>query len=110
MNELMNQLMPYIMLILTAVAGYLATKIKSWIDTKIDAENQGKLLAFVGMTVEYVEQIGINLEAEEKFKLAKSKIILWMHQKGMTVSDEELEILIEAFVHNLLPTNVQKEE
>lgn len=109
MNELMNQLMPYIMTILTVIAGYLATKAKAWIDTKIDAENQGKLLAFVGMTVEYVEQIGVNLEAEEKFQLAKSKIIIWMRRKGIEVSEEELEILIEAFVHNLLPTNIPKE-
>jgi hypothetical protein len=101
MNELMNQLMPYIMLILTAVAGYLATLIKGYIDQKIDMDNQTKVMKFVKTTVEYVEQIGINMDAEAKYKLAKSKIIIWMNQKGMTISEEELEVLIEAFVHNL---------
>lgn len=113
MNELLNQITPYLMIILTALAGYLATLIKGYIDQKIDMDNQTKIMKFVKTTVEYVEQIGINLEAEDKFKLAKSKIIIWMNQKGMTVSDEELEVLIEAFVHNLTlskSTEIPKEE
>lgn len=107
MEELMNQITPYLIIILTAVAGYVATLIKGYIDQKIDMDNQTKVMKFVKTTVEYVEQIGINMDAEAKYKLAKSKIVIWMNQKGMTISEEELEVLIEAFVHNLaapLPT------
>ena len=102
MEEVMNQIMPYIMIILTAIAGYLATKIKGFIDARIDKENQNKLMDFVRLTVDYVEQIGIELKPEEKFELAKAKVLIWVNQKGITVSEDELEVLIEAFVHNLI--------
>lgn len=101
MEELMNQIMPYIMIILTAIAGYLATQTKLFIDGKIDKQNQEKLMDFVRTTVEYVEQIGIELQPEKKFELAKSKILIWTNEKGIKVTEDELEILIEAFVHNL---------
>lgn len=102
MEELINQIMPYIMIILTAIAGYIAKKIKEFIDARIDKENQSKLMNFVKLTVDYVEQIGIELKPEEKFELAKAKVLLWVNQKGITVSEAELEVLIEAFVHNLI--------
>lgn len=109
MNELLNQIMPYIMIILTAIAGYLATRIKAFVDARVDKDNQERLMGFISLTVDYVEQIGIDLKAEEKFQLAKSKIIIWIRQKGLSVSDEEIEVLIEAFVHNLRPQPAKEE-
>ena len=110
MNELFELLSPYIMVILTAIAGYLATKIKLFLDAKIDRVNQERLMGFIALTVDYVEQIGVGLKAEEKFQLAKSKIIIWIRQKGLTVTEDEMDILIEAFVHGLAPTHATTEE
>lgn len=104
MEELMNQITPYIMIILTAIAGYLATKIKAVFDAKIDKDNQERLLQFIQATVEFVEQIGIDLKPQDKFDLAKSKVLIWVNQKGLVVTEEELEVLIEAFVHSLTHT------
>lgn len=101
LNELLTEVSPYLMLILTAVASYLAAKIKAFIDSKIDKDNQAKLLSFVESTVKYVNQIGVDLVNEEKLELAKSKVIIWANQKGIVVSGEELEVLIEAFVNSL---------
>jgi len=101
MEELMTQITPYLMIILTAIAGYLATKIKAFFDAKIDKDNQERLMQFIKATVEFVEQIGIDLKPEEKFELAKAKVLIWINQKGLTVTEEELQVLIEAFVHNL---------
>lgn len=109
MEMLMEQITPYIMIILTAIAGYLATKVKGFIDARIDVENQKKLLEFVRLTVNYVEQIGIDLDSAEKFELAKAKILIWINQKGLTVTDEELQVLIEAFVHNLTLSKPKEE-
>lgn len=108
MEELMAQITPYIMIILTAIAGYLAAKIKAFFDVRIDRDNQERLVQFIQATVEFVEQIGIDLKPEEKFKLAKSKVLIWVNQKGLVVTEEELEVLIEAFVHSL--THTPKEE
>lgn len=101
LNELLTEITPYLMIILTAVASWLATKIKAFIDSKIDKEDQERLVAFIESTVKYVEQIGVDIESAEKLELAKSKVIIWANQKGITVSDEELEVLIEAFVNSL---------
>jgi len=109
MNELLNQIMPYIMIILTAIAGYLATRVKVYIDSKIDKDKQDRLLKFIQVTVAYVEQIGIDLPSEDKFELAKAKALVWINEKGLNISEDELEVLIEAFVHNLTITTPKEE-
>lgn len=101
MEELMNQITPYIMIIITAIAGYIAKQVKVYIDGKIDKQNQEKLMDFIRFTVDYVEQIGFNLDSEAKLNLAKEKVVTWSQTKGIPVSETEVDVLIEAFVHNL---------
>ena len=52
----------------------------------------------VKMSVDYVEQIGKHLKAEEKFELAKAKAVDIANQKGISITDQELEVLIEQAV------------
>lgn len=54
--------------------------------------------------VKYTEQICTNCmkkTSEQKKKIAKEKAIEWLGSKGITVSDTELDILIEAAVNGL---------
>ena len=59
--------------------------------------------AIVISTVNYVEQVAeaLEIKKEEKFELAKSKALEWLNLKGFTISEVELEILIEEAVRNL---------
>lgn len=95
-NELINSLMPYIIsaaaTVLAAVGAWLGTKVKAWLDTKEKKD-------IVEATVKYVEQIGKALGSDEKLELAKQKALDWAKSKGISVSDIELEILIEATVN-----------
>lgn len=52
---------------------------------------------FAKATVEYVEKIGeqIGIEGEEKFELAKIKLIEVLEQKGISISEAEIDMLIE---------------
>lgn len=100
LNELLVQLIPYVIsglaALVAAIAGWLGRKFGKYIDSKQNSEQIRKIIAD---TVRYVEQIGKHLEAEEKFELAKARAIEWAHTKGIPVSEIEIEILIESFVN-----------
>lgn len=86
--------------ILTAVASFVGMAIKcaytKYIDTKTKKE-------IVGATVSYVEQVCkvLGISGTEKFEKAKQKALEWFHEKGIKISDTELEIMIESAVQNL---------
>ena len=105
MNELMQEISPYLMSILTVLVStlsvFLASKIKVFFDSKMEKDEQERLLRYVGLAVEYVEQIGKELDSEHKFELAKIKIVSWVEAKGLVVTDDEIEVLIESFVRGL---------
>lgn len=54
----------------------------------------------VRASVEYVEQIGTHLKAEEKFNLAKEKALEFANDRGFTMTETELDVLIEQMVFN----------
>lgn len=81
--------------ILTAIGGYLGMVVKNlytkYINTKIKRE--------VARTVVLgVEQIYKNLHGEEKLRAALTAASEMLAEKGITVSDLELRMLIEAAV------------
>lgn len=99
MEDLFAQLLPILGSALVIIAGFLGERLKSYLDLKMDAEKQSQVSDFVKFTVAYVNQIGIDLNPEEKFALAKDKVIIWASDKGITVSEMEVDVLIEAFVN-----------
>lgn len=103
MNELLEQLTPYLITIATIILGYVATKIKSFIDSKIAKDKQEEITAIVKATVSYVEQVApiLKITGSDKLALAKEKALSWLADKGLTISDTELDILIESFVNGL---------
>lgn len=54
----------------------------------------------VKATVDYVEQIGAHLEPEKKFNLAKEKALEFANEKGLNITETELDVLIEQMVLN----------
>lgn len=100
MSEILEIIQPYLMeiliAILTGVASFIGVKIKKvyeeYINTKIKKD-------IVDSTVKYIEQVFKNIHGEEKLELAKEKALEWLNEKGIAVSETELEILIEASVN-----------
>lgn len=99
MEDLFAQILPILGSIVVIIVGFLGEKVKAYLDLKMDAEKQNQISEFVKFTVAYVNQIGVNLDPEEKFALAKEKIILWANDKGVAISEMEVDVLIEAFVN-----------
>lgn len=89
-------LLEIIVAILTGIASFIGVKIKKvyeeYINTKIKKD-------IVDSTVKYIEQVFKNIHGEEKLELAKEKALEWLNEKGIAVSETELEILIEASVN-----------
>lgn len=99
-EAIQSNLMEIVVTIVTAVAGWLGVQIKNaytkYVDTKLKKE-------IVKSTVEYVEQIakGVTMSSQTKFDKAKKKALEWLTEKGLKVSDTELEVLIESAVKAL---------
>lgn len=91
-------LLEIVVAILTGVASFIGVKIKDayvkYVDTKTKKE-------IVEATVKYVEQLckTSGLCSTDKKEAAKTKSLEWLNEKGIKISDTELEILIEAAVN-----------
>ena len=102
MNEIKELLIPLLATLLTYLATYLGIKLKELIDAKITKERQEQIANIVDATVKYVEQIA-NRQGfvGDKYNLAKQRILDELTIKGLEISEEYLDSLIEAFVRQL---------
>ena len=81
--------------LLTAIAGFIATKIKAIYEAKCDDETKKRV---VRSCVKAVEQLYNDLGGAEKLERAKTNIIQILEQKGIVISELELDMLIEEVV------------
>lgn len=61
-------------------------------------------------TVKYVEQLYSNKTSEEKYKIAKENILKLLEEKKITVTELELEVLIESACNNIKKNKEEKEQ
>ena len=104
MNELLLELQPYLIGILTVILGYVGNKLRLYFDAKIETEKQEQIKDIVKGVVAFVEQVAkvdVELKGQEKFNLAKEKAVLLLNEKGFVISEVELDMLIESFVLGL---------
>ena len=98
MSLISKNIVQIIMTIITGIIGYIGIRIKSMIQDYIQLKIKKEI---VEKTVMYVEQVGKNLTCEEKKKMVLDKSLEWLNEKKVSVSDTELEILIESAVNCL---------
>lgn len=107
MNELMTELQPIIMnaavVILTAIGSYVGLKVKTFIKEKADTDTKRKV---VETTCKYVEQIYKDLDGASKLEKAKDNILAQLNEKGISISELELDVLIEATVNGFKDATV----
>lgn len=86
---------PILGTILTTIASYVGLKIKAIYQAKADTETKRKIVEDV---VKMVEQVAVRYgwTGEEKLKQAKDAIIKLSAMAGITVTDLELDVLIES--------------
>ena len=96
MEFIQTYLLEILAAIITAVASFVGVTIKNAYTKYIDTKTKKEI---VKATVEYVEQVFKEIHGEEKLNKAKEKALDWLKEKGIKISDAELEILIESAVN-----------
>ena len=87
--------MTIIYAILTALAGFIASQIKKIYQEKIDNQTKKDV---VETCVKAVEQLYRDLHGAEKLEKAKESIVEMLNQKGIEITELELDMLIEEIV------------
>ena len=88
--------------ILTAIISFVGLKVKSSYDKYINDKTKKQV---VENTVKYVEQIYKSLSSKKKFEKAKENVIELLNDKGISITDLELQVLIESACNNLSKLN-----
>lgn len=95
LNQIISALMPYVITIVTAIAGYVALKVKNKFEEKINTETKKEV---VEATVKYIQQVYEALDGKEKLQKALETSIEWLNEKGISITEAEATILIEAAI------------
>lgn len=96
--ELINNLLPIIATALGGLLAYFGNRIKKYYDEKYKTETVD---AIIKSTVDYVEQVFIDLKGKEKLDKARDVALSRLQNKGIEIDEIELTIIIEAFVRGL---------
>ena len=102
MEELLQVLQPTLIALITIILGYLGTRLKVLIDSKVSVNKQDEIMNIINASVMWVEQVTKNDNfVGDKLLLAKNRAKNIINGIGLEISDEELEMWIEAFVLQL---------
>ncbi len=101
LNELMTELQPVIInaavVVFTTVASYVGMKIKNIYKEKVDTETKKKV---VETTCRYINQLYNDLDGSQKLEKAKENIVDQLNEKGISITELELDVLIESTINS----------
>lgn len=104
MSKVINFLNEYGILsaIITGLASALGVLLKKLYDRTIGARFKDKIKKEVAVqVVKYVEQVYKNLHGEEKLEKALEAAAEMLNEKGISISDLELRVLLESALAEL---------
>lgn len=90
-----NYALPVIAAAVTALAGFLGAQLKGLYQKYINDKTKE---AVVRTCVKAVEQLYHDLSGPEKLEKAKDGVVEMLNEKGIPISDLEMNLLIEAVV------------
>lgn len=101
MNEILELLQPYlleiIVAILTGIATFIGSKVKKIYEEKVNTETKEKV---VNTVVNAVEQIYKDINGEQKLQICIENAIEMLNEKGLSITELELRMLIESTVNS----------
>ena len=84
--------------LVSAVFAFIGTQLKKKYQEKIDTEEKRHA---VETCVNAAEMVYKDLKGDEKLAKVKENIVEWLNLKGISISEIELDMMIEAAVTNL---------
>lgn len=98
-KELMNQLTSnVIQVVLVLVFTYIGVAFKNINKKYVDTETKSVI---VKNCVRCVEQIYTDLHGDKKKEQCEQQIVQLLYEKGITITQHELDVMIEAAVHEM---------
>lgn len=88
-------ILPAVVAVLTALAGYIGTQIKRLYEKYINDKTKQDV---VRTCVKAAEQLYRDLSGPEKLEKAKEGIVEMLNEKGIPISEMEMDLLIESVV------------
>ena len=98
LNQCLDILLPAIASVIAVLFGVLGTKIKQLYNEKVQDET---VKVVVDNVVKWVQQVYYELEGPEKLQKALTEASTILNEKGITISETELDMLIESAVYGL---------
>lgn len=98
LSALSDNFIQILVTVITAVLSYIGLQIKKNYQEYMQYRSKKEI---VEKTVAYVEQTSKDLSCELKKQKATEKALEWIKEKKLSISDTELDILIESAVNNL---------
>lgn len=87
--------LPVIVAVLTALAGYLGTRLKTLYEKYVNDKTKE---AVVRTCVKAAEQLYHDLSGAEKLAKAQEGVVEMLNEKGIPISELEMNLLIESVV------------
>ena len=91
-----SNILEIIITIITGLATYVATRIKDKYEEYVNTETKQKIVKTV---VNAVEQLYKDLDGTKKLEKAKENIIALLNEKGITITELEMDMMIEEVVN-----------
>lgn len=82
--------------LLTGLVAYIATRLKSKYEEYVNTETKQKIVKTV---VNATEQLYKDLDGAKKLEKAKENIIALLNEKGITITELEMNMMIEEVVN-----------
>lgn len=99
MKQIIEQIIAeYLPAILTIIMTFIVAKIRESFNAKLNTEIKREIAKD---TVKYIEQVYRHIHGTSKLKKAKATMKNLLEQKGLSISDNEMVILIEAAVKDM---------
>lgn len=95
MKDIIMDIIPVVLATIgTCLIGIIKAKYSEYVNTDTKKE-------IAMLTVRYVEQVFKTLHGTEKLDKAKSAFVKILNEKGIKVSEAEINMLLEAAVHKM---------
>lgn len=97
-NQLLDILLPVLATFLTGLFTYIGTRLKKVYEEKVNTETAKNV---VEDTVRFVQQVYKDLKGPEKLEKATAQVVEVLQSKGISMSEAEINMLIESAVYGL---------
>lgn len=98
LNQCLDIILPSVATVIAVIFGVIGTKIKQVCDAKLQTDTAKTVVADV---VKFVQQIYKDADGSEKLQKALTEASTILNEKGISVSETELNMLIESAVYGL---------